>query len=111
MGSQLQGNGYEVVIPVVDDRVLEAQESFQGRLQLTPQSVNLRVINLGQSSGEINIVDNDGESLILCTGYYMYMYIHVDQFHKRLSLVIYIYIFKVTYILKFLLHMQFHNQL
>ena len=56
------------MIPVEDDSVLEAQESFQGRLQLTPQSVNLGVINLGQSSGEINIVDNDGEPLILCTG-------------------------------------------
>ena len=44
-----------------DDSVLEAQERFLGSLQLTPQSVDLGVVSLGQSTGEVDIVDDDGE--------------------------------------------------
>ena len=64
-GDQLLGNGSEVTVPVEDDSVLESLERFQVRLQLTPQSLNLGVINLGQSMGEVIITDNDGESIIV----------------------------------------------
>ena len=41
--------------------MVEATERFLGRLQLTQQSVDLGVVSLGQSMGEVTITDNDGE--------------------------------------------------
>ena len=64
MREQLVGDGFEVTIPVDDDRVLEAREDFLGRLQLTQQSLDLGVVRLGQDEGEISIIDNDGETLM-----------------------------------------------
>lgn len=46
-----------------DDNVVEARETFLGRLQLTSQSVNLGVVSLGQSEGEVTIIDNDGKGI------------------------------------------------
>ena len=59
--TQLQGDGFQVRIPVQDDNVVEATERFMGHLQLTQQSLNLGVVSLGQSMGEVTITDNDGE--------------------------------------------------
>lgn len=63
---QQLANGFQIRIPVENDTVLEAQERFQGRLQLTRQSVDLGVVSLDQSVGEVTITDDDSESTILC---------------------------------------------
>ena len=57
---------FEVTIQVEDDRILERRETFLGQLQLTQESLDLGVVTLGQSVGEVTITDNDGM--------YMYMY-------------------------------------
>ena len=58
---QLQGGEFEVNIPVRDDNTVEERERFVARLELTPQSQNLGVVSLGQSEGEVTIIDNDGK--------------------------------------------------
>lgn len=58
---QLQGDGFEVKIPVRDDNIVEERESLIARLELTMQSENLGVVSLGQSEGEVTIIDNDCE--------------------------------------------------
>lgn len=70
-------NGFEIKIPVEDDSVLEAEERFQVRLQLTQQSLDLGVVNLGQSVGEVTIIDNDSESNVCmkaCNSFGLYIY-------------------------------------
>ena len=62
---QLEGGGYQITIPVLDDEVVEGRERFQGRLLLTQESLDLRVITLAQSLAEVTIRDNDGESFSL----------------------------------------------
>ena len=64
MTRQQLANGFQIRIPVENDTVLEAQERFQGRLQLTRQSVDLGVVSLDQSVGEVTITDDDSESTI-----------------------------------------------
>ena len=59
--AQLVGGTYEVTVPVKDDSVLETQETFQAQLELTQQSLDLGVVSLGQSTGDVLITDDDGE--------------------------------------------------
>ena len=58
--AQLVGGTYEVTVPVEDDSVLETQETFQAQLELTQQSLDLGVVSLGQSTGDVLITDDDG---------------------------------------------------
>lgn len=66
MTRQQLANGFQIRIPVENDTVLEAQERFQGRLELTRQSVDLGVVTLDQSVGEVVITDDDSEPTISC---------------------------------------------
>ena len=65
---QLQSGGHKVVVAVMEDSAVERKENFQGFILLTQQSLDLRVITISQSLGEVTIIDNDGTymSLLLC---------------------------------------------
>ena len=43
--------------------MLETQETFQAQLELTQQSLDLGVVSLSQSTGEVLITDDDGEGI------------------------------------------------
>lgn len=58
---QLQ-SPHQVTIQIEDDSILETRESFQAQLQLTQESVDLRVIRLELSIGDVAITDNDGKT-------------------------------------------------
>ena len=71
----LEGNGYQVSIPVLDDDILEREERFLGRLLLTTESLELTVINLAQSLAEVNIIDNDCKTMSYSKNTSVYSYI------------------------------------
>ena len=69
---QLSSGEYEVTVQVKNDTVLEEQETFLGVLQLTQESLDLGVVRLGQTTGEVDITDDDSELSKLCS----YLHIH-----------------------------------
>ena len=71
---QLSSGEFEVTVQVKNDTVLEGQETFQGVLQLTQESLNLGVVRLGQRTGEVDITDDDSKLLKMCT------YLHIAGF-------------------------------
>ena len=65
-----------MVVAVMEDSAVERKENFQGLILLTQQSLDLRVITISQSLGEVTIIDNDGTymSLLLCAPTYYYQF-------------------------------------